>query len=52
VKTSKWYCITIIIVVALVLGFSVFVVSVTGSTDGLVAVGQMVALIIDAFVPG
>lgn len=47
----KYLAITIITVVALVLMFSVFVVIYTGSTDGLIAVGQMVALIIEAFEP-
>ena len=48
---TKYLAITIITVVALVLMFSVFVVTYTGSTDGLVAVGQMVALIVEAFMP-
>ena len=48
---TKYLAITIITVVALVLMFSVFVVIYTGSTGGLVAVGQMVALIVGAFMP-
>ncbi|WP_156614109.1 hypothetical protein [Mycobacterium sp. 852002-51961_SCH5331710] len=48
---SKYLAITIITVVALVLMFSVFVVIDTGSTDGLIAVGQMIALIVKAFMP-
>ncbi|WP_153269177.1 hypothetical protein [Mycobacterium marinum] len=48
---SKYLAITVITVVTLVLMFSVFVVVYTGSTDGLIEVGQMVALIIEAFLP-
>jgi hypothetical protein len=49
--TSKWFYITIIIIglVTEVLGFAGFVVWFTGTTDGLVAIGQMVALIVGAF---
>ena len=47
----KYLAITVITVVALVLMFSVFVVIYTGSTDGLIAVGQMVALVVEAFMP-
>jgi hypothetical protein len=48
---TKYLAITIITVIALVLMFSVFVVIYTGSTDGLVTVGKMVALIVEAFLP-
>jgi low affinity Fe/Cu permease len=48
---SKYLAMTVITVVALVLMFSVFVVINTGATDGLIAVGQMVALIVEAFMP-
>ena len=49
---TKYLAITIIAVVAMVLMFSVFVVIYTGSTDGLVAVGQMIADIVESFMPG
>lgn len=48
---TKYLAIAIITVVALVLIFSVFVVIYSGSTDGLIAVGQMIALIVEAFMP-
>ena len=48
---TKYLTIAIIAVVALVLMFSVFVVVYTDSTDGLAAVGQMIALIVEAFLP-
>lgn len=48
---SKYLALTIITVVSMVLIFSVFVVIYTGSTDGLIAVGQMIALIVRAFLP-
>lgn len=47
----KYLAITIIAVVALVLMFCVFLVMYTGSTDGLLPVGQMIALIVKAFMP-
>jgi hypothetical protein len=46
---SKYSAITIIAVVAMALMFSVFVVVYTGSTDSLIAIGQMVALVVGAF---
>ena len=48
---TKYFCIALNVALAQVLAFAVFVVCYTGNTDGLVAVGEMAALIIDAFVP-
>jgi hypothetical protein len=44
--------ITIVAVVAEVLVFAGYIVHTTGSTDNLVAIGQMVALIVAAFFGG
>jgi hypothetical protein len=51
IATTKHLCIALNVALAQVLVFAAFVVWFTGNTDGLVAVGQMAALIIDAFVP-
>jgi hypothetical protein len=45
----KWFAITVAVVVGEVLLLAAYVVHTTGSTDGLMAIGQMVAQVIGAF---
>jgi hypothetical protein len=51
VNTVKWFAIMVAVVVGEVLGFAAYVVYLTGTTDGLPAVGYMVAEIITSFMP-
>jgi hypothetical protein len=46
---TKWFAITVVVVVGEVLLFAAYVVHATGYTDGLAVIGEMVAQIISAF---
>lgn len=47
--TAKWFAIMVAVVVGEVLVFAAYVVHITGTTDGLAAVGGMVAQIVASF---
>jgi hypothetical protein len=49
-NASKWMAITVVSVTVATLIFAAYVVTITGSTESLVAIGGMVKEVISAFI--